>query len=313
MRYAVAFHSLRGTRASNQDRVAYVERGNAVLMVLADGLGGHAGGALAAEILVHVAKRAFQAVRQPLITEPSAFLGLVTMQAHRAMHATGAKHNPPIQPRTTCVLCLVQHGYAYWAHVGDSRLYHFRNGALLTRTLDDTSVEQLRTGGVLSEEEMLTHPGKSVLLRCLGAAELPAINFGEERALHRGDVLLACSDGLWEAFSPEEMLPYLRRSSIEEGLEQMLFDAEDRKTKGSDNITAVALRWEDGVTSYPRLQRAGAQVDPKLLLTGAPPAASPQKPGPARANPAPKRQPAPSLEDSLRELDALIKQFGTKT
>lgn len=308
MKYQVAWHSIRGTRASNQDRVACIERRNAVLMVLADGLGGHAGGALAAEILVQVATKAFQAVRQKAITEPSAFLALIMMKAHRAMHAVGTRNRPPIQPRTTGVLCLVQDGYAYWAHIGDSRLYHFRNGSLLTRTRDDSSAEELRKGGVLSEDEMLTHPGKSVLLKCLGSSEPPKINFGEEIALQRSDVLLLCSDGLWEIFAPGEMLRYLEQGPLEERLTQMLFDAEDRKSKGSDNISAVSLRWEDGVTSMPRLQRHGVNIDQKALLAAA---AMPSRAKQAGAG-TEAHKPEPSLEESLRELDKLLKQFTTK-
>src|SRR4030067_2920749 len=87
MKYQLAYHSLAGGRATNQDRIVCAERDNAVLMVLADGLGGHEGGALAAEILTQTALRAFEAGRQPVITQPSTFLALTTPHAHKAVFA----------------------------------------------------------------------------------------------------------------------------------------------------------------------------------------------------------------------------------
>ena len=120
MKYELAEYSLRGAREMNQDAIGYSERGNSVLLVLADGLGGHEGGELASELLVQAVIHAYQSVKQAMITQPSAFLALAILHAHRAINSMGKAQNPPIEPRTTCVLCLVQDGYAYWAHVGDS-------------------------------------------------------------------------------------------------------------------------------------------------------------------------------------------------
>jgi hypothetical protein len=143
------------------------------------------------------------------------------------------------------VLCLVQDGYAYWAHVGDSRLYHFRKNKLLTRTLDHTATERLRTDGVITEEEMLSHPEKSRLLKCVGGPQKPTISLGQEAPLHRGDALLLCSDGLWEALSWEEIVQFLEFESLDEAIEEMTIEAENRRKKASDNISVVSLRWQD--------------------------------------------------------------------
>src|SRR5438309_1706219 len=111
MKYEVSFHSERGARPMNQDRVAIAERDNAVLLVVADGLGGHRGGEIAAEILTQTIVHAFQTVRSPLINRPSAFLALGILQAHQAILRRTMASVTDIQPRTTCVLCLVQNGY----------------------------------------------------------------------------------------------------------------------------------------------------------------------------------------------------------
>jgi serine/threonine protein phosphatase PrpC len=270
MKYQLAYHSLAGNRATNQDRVVCAERDNAVLMVLADGLGGHEGGALAAEILTQTALRAFEAVRQPVITKPSAFLALAVMQAHKAIYARGQAQDPPISPRTTCVLCLVQNGYAYWAHVGDSRLYHFRNGQVLTRTLDHTVTEQMHLDGLLSEEEMKRHPEKARLLKAVGGPRTPSISLGEETALNRNDVLLLCTDGLWEALSADELYGFMKYPTLDEGVEEMLLAAEHRMKQRADNLSAISLRWQDNITTTLPLQsQVMKETDHKTLLEDA--------------------------------------------
>lgn len=245
MKYELASLSAVGGRSNNQDRIAHAERENAVLMVVADGLGGHAGGDLAAEALTQTAVNAFHRIKQPLITQPSAFLALTILQSHNAIIQYARAHDPDLLPRTTCVLCLVQDGYAYWAHVGDSRLYHFRGDKLLTRTLDHTATERLREDGVITEEEMLSHPEKSRLLKCVGGPQKPSISIGGETPLQRGDTLLLCSDGVWEAFAENELGRYLDYDSLDEGIEEMIIEAEHRRREACDNMSAVCLRWRD--------------------------------------------------------------------
>ena len=315
MRYQLTQHSLRGGRKNNEDRVGFAERDNAALMVLGDGLGGHTGGALAAEILVLSALHAFRAIKQPIIAKPSAFLALTIMQAHRRMIAYGKKQTPPISPRTTCVLCLVQNGYAYWAHVGDSRLYHFRNGRLLKRTLDHTKTEQLHTDGLLTEQEMLSHPDKSRLLKCLGGNRDPVISLGKETALQRNDVLLICSDGLWESMPPDAMLPYLRAKTLEEGIADLLNDADDRRGNAGDNLSAVCLRWEDGApTTLPLQPQSLQEADYKTLREEAQRAGAMEELKKKRT--APKQEPDTPLDDmarrTLADIDDFIKRMTPK-
>ena len=245
MKYEIASGSRVGSRRSNQDRVGIAERARSVLLVLADGLGGHEGGELAATVAVETLLDAFRRLRAGHIDNPPGFLSSALVDAHRRMQQRGAAHWPRIEPRTTCVACLVQDGFAYWAHVGDSRLYHFRGRAALTRTLDDSEVEHLRLGGVLTEEEMSYHPDKGRLLKCLGGHEPPDITLGPETRLHYDDLLLLCSDGLWEAFETQELALQLRSSQIEEAINDLLETAEDRMDGRCDNTSAVCLRWQE--------------------------------------------------------------------
>jgi serine/threonine protein phosphatase PrpC len=308
MKYQLAYHSLAGGRATNQDRVTCVERDGSVLMVLADGLGGHEGGALAAETLVQTAQHAFEMIRQPVISKPSAFLALTIMQAHKAIVAHGNRMVPPITPRTTCVLCLVQNGYAYWAHVGDSRLYHFRNGQMLRRTLDHTVTEQLHIDGLLSEEEMTRHPEKARLLKAVGGPRTPSISLGQETALQRGDTLLLCTDGLWEALTGGELAGFLKLESLEEGVEEMLLAAENRMKQKADNLSAICFRWEDNVTSALPLQaKVSGETNHKTLLEEPRLRAASKKP--ARGGKKPVGDGSKSLDTTIDELEAFLSRF----
>jgi len=293
--------------------VGYAERDNAVLMVVADGLGGHRGGEVAAEVLVESLLHQFQSLRQPVILRPSAFLALGILKAHHAILAEAKASVTPIEPRTTCVVCLVQNGYAYWAHVGDSRLYLIRQNHVLLRTQDHTAIDEMHQEGLLTEQEMLEHPQKSHLLNCLGGGVTPTISVGEETLLQPGDMLLACTDGLWEAFGPEDMTRYLKAASLEEGLEEMLDAAVEKMQSNCDNVSATCLRWEDAMSKHPPLQGNGAtQIDeatlreearvhlPKAARRAATPLTVPVDTPDDRKKP---------LQDRIQEIEDFLKKF----
>ena len=264
MKYVYAYGSRQGGRAHNEDRVAVAERDRAIFMVLGDGLGGHKGGALASETLCRVAINAFRAVRSPLIQDPSNFLALVAFQAHHSLRTLGKKLPTDVEPRTTCVLCLVQNGCAYWAHVGDSRLYHFHHDTLAERTQDHTVVDKLQARGILDERESRIHPEKSRLLACLGGHHEPTVSLSAETPLKTGDLLVLCSDGVWEAMATHEFARSLAHPVLENGLTDLLLEAEHRGRGTSDNISAVSLRWQDasatplGLAPHPRRLTAEA-------------------------------------------------------
>ncbi|MBI3777450.1 MAG: serine/threonine-protein phosphatase [Gammaproteobacteria bacterium] len=317
MKYSITQFTLRGARRVNEDRIGYAERDNAVLMAVADGLGGHRGGDIAAEILVQTLLHSFQTLRHPVVQRPSVFLALGILQAHHAIVARGQDSQPPIEPRTTCVACLVQNGYAYWAHVGDSRLYLFRQNRFLLRTQDHTTIEELHQGGLLTEKEMLEHPQKSHLLNCLGAATKPTISMSEETLLQPGDVLLACTDGLWEALAPEEIERYMGAKALDEAVEEMLYSAVRKKRHGCDNVSAVCLRWEDAITKNPPLQgNAAAQINEAMLrdearhhlphVTRLPPRKSS---APAEVTDDDRKKP---LESRIQEIEDFLKKFEPK-
>jgi len=239
MKYRYAISTEKGTRDYNQDRAACLEGSDSLFLILGDGLGGHVGGDVAADILIDTASQAFLKVRTPVIEEPSLFLALILQHAHRAINRYAKKSKKKMDPRTTAVLCLIQNGFAYWAHAGDSRLYLFRNGSQLTRTLDHTGSDQAKIGGG-------GVPARTGLYNCIGGPNRPKIALGPEIALQKGDRVLICSDGVWQGMPIDEVADYLyEENDLEDAMDNMLEKIEQNNPDICDNVTVVALAWDD--------------------------------------------------------------------
>jgi serine/threonine protein phosphatase PrpC len=242
MKVLTAFTNRLGNRSSNQDRCLVLERPDCVLLVVADGMGGHAGGDLAAQATVDSLQRSLVRQRAP-IAQPRAFLQEAFEAAHLQVIEAGRSRTPPINPRTTCVACVVQGNQAYWAHLGDSRLYLVRNGTLVTRTRDHTPVEELLQSGAISASELNSHPLRNSVSRCLGGVRpLPDVSFGAAE-LRADDTLLLCSDGLWNALPEQKLVAIPGYGNLQHSVDALSNEAELASYPHSDNISAVALRW----------------------------------------------------------------------
>lgn len=249
MHYEVG-HTVRiGNRPSNQDRVGVATGDGNVLLVLADGLGGYADGELAAQTLVDSVIEAYRRTSQP-ITQPLPFLDRLIRSAHAAVIDAGHRQTPPSKPCTTCVVCLVQKGTAWWAHVGDSRLYLLRQRTVVCRTRDHSYVEELCQQGLLRPGETVSHPKRNYITQCIGGTERqPRISHGPSTSLERADIILLCSDGLWSAVDEMTLAERLAEGELHEAVNDIAYQAEQVSYPHSDNISAVAFRW-DGNRSY---------------------------------------------------------------
>ncbi len=231
-----------GNRSNNQDRCLVLERFGRVLLVVADGMGGHARGELAAQTATDSLSRSFLAQNSP-IDDPQGFLKNALHSAHMDVVDAGCAENPPVNPRTTCVACLIQDDQAWWAHVGDSRLYLLRDATLLARTRDHTPVEELLQSGTILEEELRTHPLRNSVSRCLGGGlKLPKITIGQAD-LKTDDTLLLCSDGLWSALPEQRLIELSTCDNLEHNANLLTDEAELASYPQSDNISLVCLRW----------------------------------------------------------------------
>lgn len=248
MRYSVAHHSLPGTREVNQDRVAVSERDDLVLMIVADGLGGYDGGELAADTLTEVMVNSFERARERAFEDPASFLILSMYFAHTMINKRALENNMDISsPRTTCVACLVRNGLAYWAHIGDSRLYYIRNNEELFHTTDHTTVMRMLDEGIISEKGVRSENAR--LLRCVGGSRRHEVTLGPETQLDTGDTLLLCTDGVWRALQQRHFERLSNTTTLDNSVVDLLAHVERRSRKDCDNISAVLFRWEDEPTS----------------------------------------------------------------
>ena len=172
MKYETGLSNRLGNRANNQDRCSYLEHCGDVLLLLADGMGGHRGGDLAAQQFIDSMTATLRRQKNP-VTDPGDFLNNSIVLAHHDISRLRVAHEPPFYPRTTCVACLVQDGVAHWAHVGDSRLYLIRHNNILTRTRDHTYIEDLVKNNIITEDEMSEHPMRNYVSYCLGGPDKP--------------------------------------------------------------------------------------------------------------------------------------------
>ncbi len=246
MNFAIYQSNHIGGRKYNQDRVAYAYSSQALLLVLADGMGGHLHGEIAAQLAILTFMQAFKQAAQPRVSNPQDFLSGVMQRAHVAIIHYAREQQLGGNPGTTCIAALVQDGQVCWVHAGDSRLYLLRGRKVEARTQDHSVVQQWLDWGMISAEEMKTHPDRNKITNCLGGVE--DMFFVESSAtvpLQQGDTLLLCSDGLWGPLSGMEMAAMLGATPLPVALEQLMAMAESRVGIKSDNVTAIAARWGD--------------------------------------------------------------------
>ncbi len=244
MRFSVYQESHIGGRKVNQDRMGYSFTRDAILLLLADGMGGHIMGEMAAAIAMQTIGNLFQQQAQPLISRPERFLEDSFLAAHQEIHRYRVINNLHETPRTTIVACLIQNGYAYWAHCGDSRLYWIRQGQILLRTKDHSRLETLIAQGKVDPSERHSHPDRNKLFNCLGAPNAPIVELSRRAVLQAGDLILLCSDGLWSVLPDHMLAQKLHEHTIVRAIPELIRSAVDIAGKQSDNVTALAMMWE---------------------------------------------------------------------
>lgn len=243
MRFTIFQESRKGSRKVNQDRIAYTYGRDTLLMVVADGMGGHAGGEIAAQIAVRLFVERFQQEAKPILRNPLKFLQDTMLRAHAALGSYANQFSMLETPRTTCVACIVQANHAYWAHVGDSRFYLLRQGALIGSTKDHSKVQYLVDQGLIGAHEVNEHPDRNKVFSCLGGLVDPVIDLSKRTPLRNGDVMVLCTDGVWGVIPQSELATYLTSTPILKTGPQMMREAEKRGGADGDNLSAIIVRW----------------------------------------------------------------------
>ena len=245
MRFTIYQESRPGKRSNNQDRIAHCYSRDALLMLVADGMGGHLHGEVAAQIAVQRIAERFQAEARPLLPDPQLFLARAIERAHQAILDHALDHHFPEAPRTTLVACVIQRGAAYWAHAGDSRLYLLRDGRVQTHTRDHSRIQMLLEQGVINAAQAAVHPERNRVYSCLGGPQTPEIEFSRKTPLEAGDVIALCTDGVWSAFPDDMLAVALKRDNLMQAVPMLLGQAEIRNGPTADNLSIIAVRWED--------------------------------------------------------------------
>lgn len=247
MRIEYADLSLLGDREDNQDRVTVSAAEQAALLIVIDGMGGHSDGSRAADTALKSLLESFRQTSLPMF-DPLGFLHMALSRAHDEVAKLGNGQTIDTRPRATTAICLVQEGAAFWAHIGDSRVYHLRHGKIVQRTRDHSHVELLLREGKITEEELPTHPMRNFVECCLGGdPAIPEMTVSGRNKLLPGDVLLLCTDGIWANLRDTDIAGFFREDNQElrAWLEALGRRAVQASAPFSDNSTAAVLRWHE--------------------------------------------------------------------
>jgi serine/threonine protein phosphatase PrpC len=238
-------------REKNEDSHAeYPLPDGGVLLIVADGMGGHGHGDVASQIAVRVIGEVFQTTSG---TDPRDRLHSGFLTANRQIIAE-AERIGGAGMGTTCVAAYVRGAEAWVAHIGDSRIYHVRDGLVLWRTTDHTRVQKMVEMGLLAASAAKDHPDANVVTRALGYAQLadgtiiePDVKM-EPLVLHPGDSLVLCSDGLYDDIEDHEISSALPGQTPEDAARMLVDTANSRG--GHDNITCTVLTFASQVAGY---------------------------------------------------------------
>ena len=239
MKFSVFQVSRRGGRSKNEDRMGYCYTRESGLFVLADGMGGHPDGEVAAQLALQTVSAYFQKAARPSVGSVPEFLSGSLLSAHHQIIRYASEKGMLDTPRTTLVAAVVERGCVHWVHCGDSRLYLVRDGQLLTRTRDHSYSEQQSNLGHFDASI-----NRNVLFTCLGSPQRPIYDLSAPVPLQHGDKLLLCSDGLWSALPDHEIVNILSVNPVGIAVPELAERALRKAGESSDNVTVLALEWE---------------------------------------------------------------------
>ena len=233
----------KGDRDYQQDQVqlfSHERVPGCLLGIVADGMGGRSGGRKASDQVMMTAKQLFERY-SPSSDDAPSVLRQIIEEAHTVIKLTAISTEQ--EPHSTLAAFLINPaGDCHWAHAGDSRVYHFHGNKLVKRTLDHSYVQTLVTRGEITEEQANVHPQSNILMGCLGTESDPLVDVHFIPKLRAGDVLMACSDGVWHYFNTAELGSVLSSLSAREASEFLIEKARSRGHGGGDNLSIVIVK-----------------------------------------------------------------------
>ncbi len=241
MKFSVFQISRKGGRKKNEDRMGYCYTRESGLFVLADGMGGHPEGEVAAQLALQTISALYQREARPQIEDTVKFLSAALMAAHHQINRYASEKGMLDRPRTTLVACILQGTGATWVHCGDSRLYVVRDGELLTRTRDHSFLERQKGDLNFIKTNRIN---RNILFTCLGSPTKPVFDIAGPVVLQQGDKLMLCSDGLWGSLTDAEIVKHLVSKGVSDAVPDLVENALRVGGERSDNVTVLAMEWE---------------------------------------------------------------------
>ncbi len=246
MKFAVFQASRQGGRKKNEDRMGYCYTRESSLFLLADGMGGHPQGEVAAQLALQSCSALFQRAATPVLADPADFLVSALQRAHRRIAAYATEQRLRDSPRTTLVAAVLQQGFVTWIHCGDSRLYMVRAGQLLQRTRDHSYAEH-----AARVPQRPIQFNRNVLFTCIGSPADPMYDLSQPQVLQHGDRIMLCSDGLWGVLPDPEIVLQIDAAPVDRSVPALIEQALERAGAGSDNVTIVGVEWIDPDAASP--------------------------------------------------------------
>ena len=242
MKFSVFQTSRRGGREKNEDRMGYCYTRGSGIFLLADGMGGHPEGEVAAQLALQAMSALYQKTAKPDIADVATFLNDAVMAAHHQILKYATEKGMIDTPRTTIVAALMQAGSASWVHCGDSRLYFVRDGELIARTRDHSYIEQRNGSGTNPQSTAAVN--RNILFTCLGSPTKPVFDIIGPVPLQQGDKILLCSDGLWGSLPDVDIVYQLGTKPVAQAVPDLVELALQKGGPHSDNVTVIAFEWE---------------------------------------------------------------------
>ncbi len=233
--FEISYISEQGGRPVNEDSVAVEHSGGNILLSVADGLGAHGGGDIASKIATDIAKEEYMKTAKPKAKNIHNIFQHINT-------AIVAEQTDAVKMKTTlaCVLCSCK--WIYGAHLGDTRIYSFKNNKEAYITVDHSVAyeEVMRNHGTL--DDIRKNPNRHILRAALGVGKIRAPDIFRQRIGDKLSVLI-CSDGFWEYVNEDEMLEMLTNTTTaHDWLEAMLRCHSEKVDKFNDNYSAICLR-----------------------------------------------------------------------
>ena len=239
MKISFSTYTDKGDREINEDSLRIVNSGEKYCFILCDGLGGHGKGDLASSFVTEHLAKAFTET-----DSTEAFYDNALNDAQNALLDEQKRIGAQFEMKTTAVMLVIENEHFRYQFIGDSRIYHFRNGKVSERSLDHSVPQMLALAGDIKEKKIRKHPDRNRLLRVMGVKwEASRYETSELNEIKPGDAFLLCSDGFWEPITEKEMCKLLKKSSTAE--EWLYLMSERVKSNGAgtdmDNNSAVAV------------------------------------------------------------------------